>query len=268
MASYSPILESLAAAQRPARICAKHGISMVDLIEFASEPENAAFLEKAHAFHARQRAMRQERHAALALDALMVIGLDETPPADNLEARHRAIRVRALACVMSGGSRRTGGVVRPKGEPRGAQRATDRARHVLHAEAASSTPPGAASGTGETPVPPGEMPRDPENLCLPLVTPEVRAEAYALLESLVEEDEREEHERDDEVIRYAEAHNPIWKDAALEVIADKRRQQAINAEARRRRNDELEAPCAAAAGHARASPATSAATNAAHPHPP
>jgi hypothetical protein len=124
------------------------------------------------------------------------------------------------------------------------------------------------------------MPRDPENLCLPLVTPEVRAEAYALLESLVEEDEREEHERDDEVIRYAEAHNPIWKDAALEVIADKRRQQAINAEARRKRNDELEAPCAAAgcgaadcraagcgattAGHARASPAASAA----HPHPP
>jgi hypothetical protein len=141
----------------------------------------------------------------------MEIGLDNTPPKDNLEARHRAIRVRALACVVSGGARgrgtvgsahrgerpparevpdesggargrpstadrsslkaggdrpaqcdcarntclaqsceawhqrRTGGVVRPKGEPRGGQCANDRARHVLPAEAAGSTPPDHAS---------------------------------------------------------------------------------------------------------------------------
>jgi len=207
MPDYDSILASLAAADRPEDICAQFGISMVELIDFAARPEIAEFLDKAHAFHARQRAMRQDRHAALALDALMEIGLDDTPPTDNLEARHRAIRCRALACVVSGGARgrgrvdsahrgprtptreapdesggvrgrpstadrsslkaggdrpaqcdcarntclaqsceawhqrRTGGVVRPEGEPRGSGCADDRARHVLLADAASSTPP-------------------------------------------------------------------------------------------------------------------------------
>jgi len=124
MADLSSILEALASAEHPEDICAQHNISMIELIEFASQPEHAALLDKAHALHARQRAMRHERLAALALDKLMDIGLDDTPPANNLEARHRAIRVRALTSVVSGGGRRqsTGGVVRPSGEPRGGRR--------------------------------------------------------------------------------------------------------------------------------------------------
>ena len=217
MPDYDSILASLAAADRPEDICAQFGVSMVELIEFAARPEIAEFLDKAHAFHARQRAMRQDRHAALALDALMEIGLNDTPPENALEARHRAIRCRALACVVSGGARgrgrvdsahrgpraptretpdesggargrsstadrsslkaggdrpaqcdcarntclaqsceawhqrRTGGVVRPEGEPRGSGCADDRARHVLLADAASSTPPGAAAGVPSWP---------------------------------------------------------------------------------------------------------------------
>jgi len=119
MADFTSILEALASAERPADIGAAHNISMIELIELASQPEHAALLDKAHALHARQRAMRQERLAALALDKLMDIGLDDTPPANNLEARHRAIRLRALTSVVGGGGRRqsTGGVVRPSGEP-------------------------------------------------------------------------------------------------------------------------------------------------------